>query len=445
MRGNVAGLTVTPAELAIADDDTASTRLDLSLNPSTVSEAAAATEVAVTGSLDAGARTSDSVVIVTVGASADSATEGLDYASVSVLVITVPANEITGQTAFTLSPENDAIAEGAETISVTGRASGLTVQPATLTLSDDDAASRVVTLAVDPESVSEDAPEDVTVTASLNAGARAEDTAVRLTVGAAGDTAVPGTDYERVTERTLTIPAGETGGTAAFRLRPLDNDSTDGARTLSVTGSTTVAELRIEPATGATIALVDDDNPAVLVVPDALTVVEAGTDIYAVELQTRPTADVTVTITGASGDLSLDRTSLVFTQADWRDPQDVEVTAADDDDSAQDPEVTLTHRASGAAEYRGLRAEVAVTIRENDPGLVFSESSLAVPEGETAAYTVALATVPTADVTVRVTGASGDLSLDKPQLAFTPGDWDDAQTITVEAAEDDDSAPRTRR
>ena len=73
VRGNVAGLTVTPAELAIADDDTASTRLDLSLNPSRASEAAASTEVLVTGSLDAGARTSDTVVTVTVGAPADSA------------------------------------------------------------------------------------------------------------------------------------------------------------------------------------------------------------------------------------------------------------------------------------------------------------------------------------------------------------------------------------
>ena len=440
VRGDVAGLTVTPAELAIADDDTASTRLDLSLSPSTVSEAAAPTEVAVTASLDAGARTTDTAV--TVGAFTDTATQDLDYANVSTLRITVPANGTAGQTTFTLSPENDAIAEGAETISVTGRASGLTVAPAALTLSDNDRASSVVTLDVEPESVSEDTPADVTVTASLDAGARAEDTAVRLTVGAAGDTAVPGTDYERVPERTLTISSGETIGTATFRLEPLDNDSADGARTLSVTGSTTVAELRIEPASGAKVALEDDDNPAVLVTPDTLTVVEAESNTYAVELRTRPTADVTVTITGVSGDLSLDRTSLVFTEADddWSDPQDVTVTAADDDDSAQDAAVTLTHRASGAAEYRGLRAELAVSIRENDPGLVFSETALAVPEGETATYTVALATVPTGDVTVRITGASGDLSLDKTRLAFTPGDWDDAQTITVEAAEDDDTS-----
>ena len=438
--GNVAGLAVAPAELALADDDVESTRLDLSLEPSAVSEAAAPTEVSVTASLDAGARTTDSTVTVTVGASGDSATEGSDYAFVSTLAITIPANETSGQTMFTLRPQNDAIAEGAETITIGGRASGLAVAAATLTLSDDDRASRVVTLAVEPESVSEDTPADVTVTASLDAGARAEDTAVRLTVGAAGDTAVPGTDYERVSERTLTIPAGETGGTAVFRLEPFDNDAADGARTLSVTGSTTVAELRIEPASGARIALADDDSPAVLVTPDRLTVVEAASNTYTVELQTRPTADVTVTITGVSGDLSLDRTSLVFTRADWRDPQDVTVTAADDADSVQDPDVTLTHRASGAAEYRGLRAELVVSIRENDPSLVFSDSALSVPEGQTATYTVALATLPTADVTVRVTGVSGDLSLDRSRLQFTRGDWDDAQTITVAAAEDDDTS-----
>ena len=183
-----------------------------------------------------------------------------------------------------------------------------------------------------------------------------------------------------------------------------------------------------------------DDSPALLVTPEALTVVEAGSDTYAVELRTRPTADVTVTITGASGDLSLDKTSLVFTGTDWRDPREVTVTAADDADSARDPDVTLTHRGSGAAEYRGLSADLVVSIRENDPGLVFSESSLTVTEGESATYTVALATEPSGTVTVAVSGVSGDLSLDKTEPYFGVGDWDDAQTITVEAAEDDDTS-----
>ena len=93
--------------------------------------------------------------------------------------------------------------------------------------------------------------------------------------------------------------------------------------------------------------------------------------------------------------------------------------------------MTLIHRASGAAEYRGLRAELVVTIRENDPGLVFSEAT----------YTVALQTQPTADVTVTVSGVSGDLSLDQTELVFTPGNWGDEQTVTVMAADDTATDP----
>ena len=165
--GSVTGLTVTPATLTLADDDSPSTRLDLSLNPSTISEGAVPTEVVVTGSLNAGARTTDSVVTVTVGSFSDSATEGDDYADMGSLQLTVAADATTGQTTFTLTPEDDAIAEGPETLSVTGSASGLTVEPATLTVRDNDTASRTVTLSVQPDRISEDAPEDITVTAAV--------------------------------------------------------------------------------------------------------------------------------------------------------------------------------------------------------------------------------------------------------------------------------------
>ena len=174
--------------------------------------------------------------------------------------------------------------------------------------------------------------------------------------------------------------------------------------------------------------------------PDALTVTEAGSNRYTVVLLTRPTADVTVTVGGVSGDLSLDRTRLVFTPDDWDDPQPVEVTAADDEDHTQDPDVTLSHRASGAAEYQGLGADLVVSIRENDPSLVFSEMSVTVPEGETATYTVALAIPPSAGVTVTVSGVSGDLRLDRTDLYFAPGAWEDGQPVLVTAAEDEDSA-----
>ena len=438
--GTAGGLTVVPATIELGDNDVPSTSFDLSLSPDTLREAAAPTEITVTGRLNAGARPADTVVSLTVGAAVDSAVSGIDYSPVGSTLLTIPADATSASATITVTPTDDVIAEGTESITVGASAGGLSIGPATLSLTDDDAESRRVTLSLDPETVREDTPTRVTVTGRLDAGARTEDTEVALTVGASGETAEAGADYDEVTGRTLTIPAGETEGTARFRLVPVDNDAADGSRSLSVQGSTGVTGLQVEPSGGAALALVDDDIPAVLVTPVALTVVENGSGDYRVALQTAPSADVTVTVSGVSGDLSLDRTMLAFTDADWSIPQTVTVSAADDDDSEQDPDVTLTHRASGAAEYAGLQAQLVVTVQEDDQGLVFSPTSVTVPEGGRETYTVALAAAPTATVTVTVTGASGDVAVDRTQLFFTTSDWRDAQAVGVTAMEDDDNA-----
>ena len=63
-----------------------------------------------------------------------------------------------------------------------------------------------------------------------------------------------------------------------------------------------------------------------------------------------------------------------------------------------------------------------------------------VAEGATGTYTVALATEPSADVTVTVSGQAGtDVSLSgltNNRLTFTTGNWDTSQTVTVTAAQD---------
>ena len=61
------------------------------------------------------------------------------------------------------------------------------------------------------------------------------------------------------------------------------------------------------------------------------------------------------------------------------------------------------------------------------------------PEGGSNSYTLVLSSRPTGDVAIGVTLPAGtDLTLDKTSLTFTVDDWDDAQTVTVTAAEDDD-------
>ena len=90
-------------------------------------------------------------------------------------------------------------------------------------------------------------------------------------------------------------------------------------------------------------------------------------------------------------------------------------------------------------------ASPAVAEQAEAAEAVLSHSTLTVTEGDTAgaSYTVALASAPTANVTVTVTGHSGsDVSLaglTANTLTFTPQNWNTAQTVTVTAADDTDS------
>ena len=104
--------------------------------------------------------------------------------------------------------------------------------------------------------------------------------------------------------------------------------------------------------------------------------------------------------------------------------------------------VTLTHTAAGG-NYAGVTAELAVTVTDDDRGIILTPGSLSVDEGDTAgvSYTVKLATQPSEQVTVTVTGQSGtDLTLDKTTLTFTTTTWGTAQTVIVKAVQDTDGA-----
>ena len=111
-------------------------------------------------------------------------------------------------------------------------------------------------------------------------------------------------------------------------------------------------------------------------------------------LATQPSGDVTVTIGGTSGtDLGVDNSSLTFTTSGWSTVQTVTVSAGQDDDVSEDS-ATLTHTATGG-DYGSVTADLAVTVTDDDTAaLALSAATLAVIEGESATYTVALATQP---------------------------------------------------
>ncbi len=116
-------------------------------------------------------------------------------------------------------------------------------------------------------------------------------------------------------------------------------------------------------------------------------------------------------------------------------------------DNTADPGETITIGLGtpvGTGLDGGTRStgSLAFTIMEQ-PAIVLP-LTLTVDEGSSAGYPVSLATAPTANVTVTVTGHAGtDLTLNPNSLEFTATNWNMIQTFTVTAATDADAADDT--
>ena len=110
------------------------------------------------------------------------------------------------------------------------------------------------------------------------------------------------------------------------------------------------------------------------------------------------------------------------------------VAAAQDDDGAHG-EALITHIAAGA-EYANVESRVTATEIDDDPlGLSFSPAVLTVREGESASYSVALATRPLGDVSIAVSSDDETLTVMPATLDFAPDAYDAPQTVTVAAAD----------
>ena len=230
-------LTVTKDTITIEDDD-ADPGISLTASPDSVEEDDEATAITVTAAVGGTIRYPDRKV-VTVSVGGGTATSGTDYAAVTAFTITIAAEAASQAGSFTLTPTNDGLYEGDETLDVTGTVTGHTVTKDTITIEDDDA-DPGITLTASPDSVEEDDGEatTVTVTARVNGTKRYPDAKV-VTVSVGGGTATSGTDYAAVPNFTITITAAGASGTGSFTLTPTDDDLYEGDETLDVTGTVT--------------------------------------------------------------------------------------------------------------------------------------------------------------------------------------------------------------
>ena len=253
---------VAPVEVQVTDDETASTGVALSVNPMAVSEGAGGTTVTVRAALNGAARLGSTTVKVAVGKTGDSATEGTDYETVDDLTVMIPVALTSATETFTLTPTDDVVVESDKTVTVSGTttASGITtVNPATLTIVDDDAPPDTIELRVSPASVAENAGEaDIMVTAAFPQGSATLSTPTVVNVTLAAATAQTA-DFTPVQPFNVTIPASAGSGTATFQFTPNDDTSMEGSETVTVSGTTTASG--ITTVNSATLTIIDNETP----------------------------------------------------------------------------------------------------------------------------------------------------------------------------------------
>ena len=108
--------------------------------------------------------------------------------------------------------------------------------------------------------------------------------------------------------------------------------------------------------------------------------------------------------------------------------------------------VRVSATRTGANEGPASDEVMETPVMPTAPGVTVSKTALTVVEedGTGDSYTVVLDTEPTADVVVTVAGHAGtDVTPDPATLTFTTVNWETAQTVTVTAGDDGDTADDT--
>ena len=122
----------------------------------------------------------------------------------------------------------------------------------------------------------------------------------------------------------------------------------------------------------ARVILADNDTRGVLVSPVELTVLEGGSENYAISLNSEPTGAVTVSVQGEDPTVLSDEgidvspTTLTFTSANWAVAQTVTVTVVDDPEPEEKVVTMLGHGVSGA-DY-GANNVAAASVSVTVPG-----------------------------------------------------------------------------
>ena len=173
-----------------------------------------------------------------------------------------------------------------------------------------------------------------------------------------------------------------------------------------------------------------------------VTTESGGTATFTVALNTKPTAEVTNSVTSSDpSEGTVSTSELVFTPANWYLPQTVTVTGVDDAEVDGEIAYTIVLGAgvSADARFNGLKPDdVEVLNVDNEAGITINKNQLTTTEsGGTDTFTVVLNTAPTGDVTIGLSSSDTTEGTVSPtSLTFTSDNWSTPQTVTVTGVDD---------
>ena len=405
---DVAGVTVSPTTVTVAEGATAIYRVKLNTLPAgavtvTINDPADNTDVtADTPSLSFDSTNWDTFQDVTVRAAEDGDAED-DTATV--------------------------------THTVSGYGTVTTADSVSVTVTDNEPAVEL-SFGLAAYSVAEGAT--VTVTVALDVD---PERTVVIPITTANQGGATGGDYMGV-PADVTFNSGDTSMT--FEITATDDSAVDGGESVKLGFGTLPAKVSAASPDETVVSITDNDVAGVTVSPTTVTVAEGATAIYRVKLNTLPAGAVTVTINDPADntDVTADTPSLSFDSTNWDTFQDVTVRAAEDGD-AEDDTATVTHTVSGYGTVTTADS-VSVTVTDNEPAveLSFGLAAYSVAEGATVTVTVALDVDPERTVVIPITtanqgGATGGDYMGVPaDVTFNSGDT----SMTFEITATDDSA-----
>ena len=389
----------------------------LSVDTASLEEDASATDIAVTATLDGGAQlSSDLTVDIELGGTAGSA----DYTASSLGSITISAGQSSGSGTITVTPTDDSVVEGDESITVSGSASGIDASSVNITIEDNDAA----TLSISGPSGEVTEGNSTVFTVTLSHSVAAD---VTVALSAASGSATAGSDFG-APGSTVTFAAGSSAGaTQSASVAVTDDNLSEAAENFSVS----LGDITSDLSDLVSLKSRSSSARATIAASDRITVSLSGpaavnegseTASYTVSLSDGvPTADLTVSYATADStatagsDYTAKSGTLTFTSADHADKT---FTVSTTSDSLSEGDETFTVSLSSAAGGGGQAPTLGTSS-------VTTTISNVAPEPTPEA--------PGEPIGVRVTSTAGSLD-----VAVSWNDVDDADSYRVRWRKDEE-------